>query len=291
MKQKPLIANRNNIETYLPVFKGFYGSFWDEPDFYGEAEHFGLPNDFPFWEYVDWAAYKEDLSKKFCHVVEREMSDFIERIDFQSLQSPKEYNFENDSINCIIRPKKVAIKEYIYANREAFEKYLEDHLKSRSGFISFHSYHFEDWETATKKFTKLDNKDITLGFILDFIVENTELDVDSSDHVCQNFYEVEDCISNFYNKDFDAFVENFAHISEFITTDGKKAIIDKYEDSTDFKAQVEEVRNFVHRNYNTQNLLDVVTKTFESFEYVDFEAIVDSIMTKVASHTLKLQLK
>lgn len=288
-KLRPLKPNRNNIESYLPVFKGFYGSYWDDIDFYGEDEHFGLPKDFPFWEYLDWGAYKEALSKAFCDVIEREMSDFVERIEYQSLQSPKYYNFENDSINCIIRPKKKAIKDFIYSHKDAFQEYLTAHLKSRDGFISFHSHYFEDWETDTNKFTKLDNKGITLGFILDFIAE--EVDKDYEQNIYQSFYEVDVYFSEFYTQEFYDFVDNLGGISEFVTEDAKQAVIDKYEDMSGLKSQVEEVREFVHRKYNEPDLLNVVRKEFADYEYVNFEAIIDNILSETGAHTLSMDLK
>lgn len=86
---KKLIPNRNNFETFLPIFHGFYGSIWDEPDFYGEAENYGLPENFPFWEYVNWTDYKKDLSIAFCNAVESHLSEYIERLDYIELDSPQ----------------------------------------------------------------------------------------------------------------------------------------------------------------------------------------------------------
>ena len=39
------------IETYLPIFNGFYGSQWQDPNFEGEAEYYGLPDKFDFSEF------------------------------------------------------------------------------------------------------------------------------------------------------------------------------------------------------------------------------------------------
>lgn len=173
MKNKKLKPNRNNIETFLPLFNGFYGSFWDEPDFYGEAEHYGLPEDFDFYEHLNWAEYKNALCVKITNKVEELLSDYVEKIEFQHLNSPQYYNFKNDSIYCIIRPKKQAIIDYINANRPQLSEYLERKFKSRDGFISFYSYSIEVWEQEyTNWWKNWSGKGIYLGTILDFILEN-----------------------------------------------------------------------------------------------------------------------
>ena len=171
---KTLKKNKStNFETFLPMFHGFYGSYWDEPDFYGEAEHFGLPENFDFYSYMDWSEYKNALCVKIVDKVSELLSDYVEKIEFQHLSSPQYYNFENDSIYCIIRPKKQAIIDYINANKSQLSEYLKNNFKSRDGFISFYSYDIEVWEQEyTNGWKNWSDKGIYLGTILDFILEN-----------------------------------------------------------------------------------------------------------------------
>lgn len=295
MKTKNLKPNRNNIDTYLPVFHGFYGSFWDDPSFDGEAEHFNLPEDFPFRDFFDWKAYKEDLSKQFCNIIENEMSDFVERIDYENLYSPQYYNFSNDSINCIIRPKKKEVQKYIYEHKEQFTKYLRDHLTSRDGFISWHSNQFDEWEEMTHKFTRwdkdVDSKGFNLGFVLAFIAEEEKI----TEEVF--YYNAEDSVSNFYTKEFDKIINLLEGVkeSEVINVFAvEQAISRDYNDIPKLNQQVEEISEFVKENYIKPN---VVTMTISKFEeiieegYIKVEELIDRVINEIESQTLKLDLK
>ena len=291
-KIKPLVPNRANVQTYAPIFSGFYGSYWDEPDFYGESEHFGLPKDFPFWDYLNWADYKNALSKAFCYEIESAMSEWIERIDYESLSSPKYYNFTNDSINCTIRPKKKAIQEYIYANKAEFAKYLEDHLKSRDGFISSHSHSFYDWEEDTKKFLhfdkKHDNQGFNLGFVLDFIAENEEI-------TSEIFYDVEVYISEFFTEEFYKFADIMRGLKEgeldFVKMDTLKEMCDEHSsDLPELAKQIEEVSNFVKENYIKSDLMNLVFDKFaEEYNILNLEVIIRHTTQEIEKKTFEIE--
>ena len=185
------------IKTFLPVFHGFYGSIFEDENLDGEHEHYNLPKNFDLSDFIDWQKRYLNLSKQFCNIIENEMSDFIDSVTFESLYSPREYNFTNDSINCLISPKIDAIKSYIYDNKEAFCSYLEDRFKSRSGFISFYGYTFEQWKTYTKDFSDYTEDSIYLGSVLDFIGTNEEINDFTLYEKLQDFH-----ISQFYTDEF-----------------------------------------------------------------------------------------
>jgi hypothetical protein len=232
-----------NFETFLPIFHGFYGSYWDEPDFYGEAEHFGLPENFEFWQYVNWTDYKNDLSKEFCNAVENELSNYVERIDFVELDSPQYYNFVNDKIVCIIRPKKQAIKDFIYNNKAEFEKFLERHFKSRDGFMSFYSYDFEDWKKDTKNFTNYSDYQ-HLGHVLQFITEQEQINEECLYEAGNNVF-----ISNYYNNEFDEIVNG--KINEI-----KPFIQENYTNYSN-----DELIELVRLKYEDENTLNIILDT------------------------------
>ena len=96
------------METYLPLFKGFYGSFFEsEIDFQTNQEierinqqREGLhPISFDNLE-IDYHKCNLEYCRQFTDFVESELnSNGIEcKIVFQALNSPREYNFTNDSI-------------------------------------------------------------------------------------------------------------------------------------------------------------------------------------------------
>jgi hypothetical protein len=191
------MENKTEIKTYLPIFKGFYGSVWEDyltAD--GEAEHYNLPEEFDFFNYLDYDKYHEELVRQFCQIAENHLYQFVEKIIFEKLVSPKYYNFSNDSIDCIIIPKLEAIKNYIYSNKEEYGKYLKDNYTSRDGFISYHANDFENWEALTEDFTDLTGSH-TLGSILNFIAQNEDITEEIF------YYDVEDVhIGNFYTDEF-----------------------------------------------------------------------------------------
>lgn len=300
-KLKKLKPDRNNIETYLPVFTGFYGSFWDEPDFYGEAEYYGLPEDFNFLEYMNWHAYKNDLSLAFCAIVESEMSLFIEKIEYQILSSPKEYNFINDSINCIIRPKKAAITKFILEHQAAFEVYLKDHLKDRDGFHSFHSFHWLDWYNKTNGFTKFDTDSLDLGFILQFIVEqideyNDDLlagNISKKYEITEKFYRAEIYPSQYYNDSFYKIIEALKGIKDldFINLDELNKDSDYGDKLPELRTMVTEITEFIQNNYIKLELETLVNAQFSECQYVDIGKLFKSVIGAIESQTLTLELK
>lgn len=191
------VNTATEIKTFLPVFNGFYNSFWEDYlNSDGEAEHYNLPDDFDFYQYVDYNKYFNHLSKQFCNILENELKEFVNSIEFEELISPKYYNFTNDSINCIIKPNVKVIKEYIYNNKDQYSKYLKVEFTSRSGFISYYSNDFEGWEELTDNFTNYDNK-FCLGSVLNFIAQNEGITED-----CLIYGVIDTHISEFYTDDF-----------------------------------------------------------------------------------------
>lgn len=293
--------NIKGIETYLPFFKGFYGSGLDEPDFEGEAEHFGLPKKFDFIPYVNQREYQTELSKEITSRIENSLIDagFVQKINFQNLVSPKEYNFKNDSIDCIIYPKKQAIKNFIYDNKDKFVQYLEERLKSRSGFISFHSYHFEDWEQETKGFTDYtDERGFKLGFLLDFICEVYEFDSDLNELIA------EDCICNvhiseFYTDNFNSLVGLLEESRDFINVDILEDAIG-WTNCEEINQVLTKIKEHVQRFYTLDlNVKESTVKEFEQVEIgkydltalIDLNGFIDKVMNDIASHTMELELK
>jgi hypothetical protein len=145
--------------TYLPLFSGFYGSIWSEPCFDMEDEYYNIPKDMSFDDFVDWKSYYNDIAKKYCDFVEGSLSDFVSRIDFQSIESPKYYNFSNDSINCEIE-----------FNDSLVDQYILDNYTSRDGFISFYENDASNWLDGWKEDSH------KVGSILDFICINEEIE-------------------------------------------------------------------------------------------------------------------
>ena len=90
-----------DINTYLPIFKGFYGSIF-EPDVDNEIDYINelrQEKNKPEIDFDDvnfnYDNYYLELSKEFCFIVWNELEDFIYKIEFSELKSPKYYNYSN----------------------------------------------------------------------------------------------------------------------------------------------------------------------------------------------------
>jgi len=163
------------MKSYLPIFNGFYNSIWDVDynminDYIKECrEEKGLYSDVDIEINFDYSQYEHDIAVLLCDNIKDKLSDYILNIKFENIYSPKTYNFNNDSINCIIDPNIENIKAFIYSHKEDFENYLKEKYTSCDGFISHYNNSFENWEIDTKNFTDFSINEHYLGSILDFI--------------------------------------------------------------------------------------------------------------------------
>jgi hypothetical protein len=171
----------NTIKTHLPIYSGNYGTIWeDAPREEYEVENINelraeknlKPIEFDDIEF-DYETFYNELSELITNEVEFQLKDYVHSIKYLKLNSPKYYNYSNDSIECEIAPNMEAIKEYINKHQKEWSQYLKDNYTSYDGFCSFHSndYKSEEWElnTACKNYHKL-------GAVLEFIAQNEDIE-------------------------------------------------------------------------------------------------------------------
>jgi hypothetical protein len=171
----------NTIKTHLPIYSGNYGTIWeDAPREEYEVENINelraeknlKPIEFDDIEF-DYETFYNELSELITNEVEFQLKDYVHSIKYLKLNSPKYYNYSNDSIECEIAPNMEAIKEYINKHQKEWSQYLKDNYTSYDGFYSFHSndYKSEEWElnTACKDYHKL-------GAVLEFIAQNESIE-------------------------------------------------------------------------------------------------------------------
>ena len=182
-------------KTYLPVFTGFYCNNLYEPNFENEIDYINEIRENKKLKLIDYDNldfnyndYENEISKQLCNILENELSNFVNKIDFKNVDSPKYYNYSNDMIICNISPKKRNILKYLKDNKENFIEYLKNTYTSYDGFISNYSNDINEY--CNKNF--LDHKH-KLGSVLNFICINegiTELDLyyDSLDIHCISEY-------------------------------------------------------------------------------------------------------
>jgi len=211
------------IETYLPVFSGFYETQWQFDYNYIEEiikedrkeKHIYSSADFDNLK-IDNSSYEIDVVKLFCEALPDFMEDFITSIELQKIISPKAYNFSNDSANVIIDVKIENITKFIYENKEKFCEFLKSRYKSYDGFISHYDYDFESWESNTKNFTDFSIDGHRLGAILDFIACLLKID---NYTIFENVFEMIDFLS--YVENLDEIINKIDDsLFEFLTSAG-----------------------------------------------------------------------
>ncbi len=177
-------------KTWLPIFPGFYGTVF-EPSEDNEIQYLndirvenGLSElDYNAFDSIgfDYKEYYSEVAKKCTAVVCDELMrlGFINSYEFDAIDSPKEYNFRNDSINVSLgysNKNAKALYAYVKLNLDSFTQHVKEHCSSRDGFISFHSNQAVEWLLDTKNFQRFDDM-FKLGFVLEWaLVHSLEVD-------------------------------------------------------------------------------------------------------------------
>lgn len=253
--------------SWLPLFSGFYDNWIYEPDFELEAENLadrgykkGQQLMDALYDGFKWSEYHEAICKEMCNLVEDELSEWVEKIEYEKLSSPKEYNFYTDAIHCKITPKPEAIRKYIYDHKEAYEKYLLRY-KSRDGFMSYFNHDFESWKDYTGDFLEFTSAEDSftgrsghhLGSVLEFIVENEGLE--ETDVWCYR---------------------------------GKERVYDsEFFDESSYE-HLNNVAEFVRQNYEKPNLLNLLFEEFDT-DRIDVEKIMYNTFKDIESHVLTIE--
>jgi hypothetical protein len=197
------VKNGIAVSTWMPMFPGFYGTFYDDEHYidwnyeleYFEGEDFRY-NDDRIFENVtyddvdfDYDRYKTDIVASFSDSLVQYLSEhkIVSYIGSLEIVSPRYYNFSNDSVNCDIYLNEeniVNIHNYIYASKEEFSQFVKDNYTSCDGFISSYSNSFEDWERYTDGFKFNNDGDYShyLGKVLEFITKSL-LEEDGEDEM------------------------------------------------------------------------------------------------------------
>lgn len=181
------------IESYLPVFQGFYGSIFEyeneEQDIENHNEENGTDlnfNDFE-WDYKDYHKRVSEacVSSLWNYL---KLDGFEIDIQFDKLYSPREYNFSNDVIYCTYKVSDEDLQkliDYCKDNNKEFTEYLEEGYSSRPGFISFFD---TDKETWFSEYLKEDSDKFSKAFvgILEFYLNNEGYRADDMYSDCSN---------------------------------------------------------------------------------------------------------
>ena len=169
------------VQTFLPVFDGFYNTLFEDLidntvdnaiEYHNEQNDTNLSYDnFDF----DYASIQNEICKDAVIKIEEKLNEIGINcsIKYETLVSPRDYNFINDSINIEINFKKFSrVIEILEQNYDLFTQYIKEHYTSCSGFISSYSNYSSDWIEDIKN--DAENEDHKVGAVLDFILQELE---------------------------------------------------------------------------------------------------------------------
>jgi len=166
-------------KTYCPLFPGFYDTYFslNLDNAIDCIDKTRVKNGLkPIDDYhllkVDEDGYQKDIALKYCSLIEGYLKELNIQcsIEFESIWSPREYNFESDSINCTIEINNpLHIVHLVNQRFNEWAEYLKENFTSRDGFISHYSNSANsgDWSDimdALKHPTKC-------GVILEFLLQ------------------------------------------------------------------------------------------------------------------------
>ena len=145
--------------TTIP-FAGFYESLYS-----GELDHVqerfveyeveknpGLNPDIPneaLWHCADYGKAYDHIARAYVDQFNQHLIDEYELdldLKFESMTSPREYNFQTDRIFCEISEENVRkLREAV--SDPALRHAIKERFTSRSGFISSYDNDLDDWST------------------------------------------------------------------------------------------------------------------------------------------------
>lgn len=210
------------VNTWLPVFNGFYNTIFDGADsfidyetslcedefkeYYEELYKGGVSYEFfqeNFYDFCDFKRAYKEASIYLCDALKDiDCSGIIDSIEFESLQSPRYYNFSNDSINCEITFNTELLQKYLDENLEEFELFIRGRYTSCSGFHSNYSNDVNDWldvnEFGAHK----------VGSVLEFVIYNDQGDMYRAIEALYYESNISEAFHNCTEIDYEAFIKS-----------------------------------------------------------------------------------
>lgn len=102
-----------------------------------------------FWDEVDYKKLYLSYAKEYATSFQNRLASLnntlqFKSLSFESLSSPKEYNFTTDRIFCTVSPEDIS-SLYAATNEKDLRDKIRECCTSRDGFSSFYSNDRDDW--------------------------------------------------------------------------------------------------------------------------------------------------
>lgn len=134
--------------TTIP-FSGFYESLhnsaMDDALKQEFSDDYGIENtelSYRAWDSMQWGNVRNEYAKEYAANFGHEFG--IKSLSFESMQSPREYNFSTDRIFCNIDYAELCgiVKTF---DLKAFAAFVRERFTSRDGFSSFYAADLAEW--------------------------------------------------------------------------------------------------------------------------------------------------
>ncbi len=158
MKNTKISLNTNAVGT---LFSGTYGTWWDSSDNPDSDEYFTMQDIFEVYNDKD-----NDIADRLKEVVPG-----IKGITFTSHYSPREYNFQTDSLDFDLEVAKgfgKALTAKMDIERDNFHTFLLENYTSHDGFFSHTPNTFDEWVNEIS--THGDEYEQAIGAALTFLL-------------------------------------------------------------------------------------------------------------------------
>ena len=177
------------------------------------------------YDNIDYTAYENKIGELCCEFILEKCNEIlpgiVKSITFENIQSPKQYNFSTDSINCIIELDFNKLLQ-TFARHQNAGDYLKDTYTSCSGYISHYPNNISAWITEA-----FDDQKHTAGAMLDILLESAiEEDTGDSGRISM-YYDISENIyaGEYINYDniLSAINEKYTHnpdLTEFSDLEG-----------------------------------------------------------------------
>lgn len=179
-------------------FSGFYNSIHDsELDYQLNNRLFtdyiaGFYNNDNLSNYaydaIDWQNLYIEYASKYVYFF---ASQFELNIKFESLSSPREYNFTTDRIFCTINDSEI-MRMWRETKPEVMINQVKSMFTSYDGFHSHYSNDFNEWKNSPLEYDNNELYCLLLAWV------NTNYDSDKLDNFEYSFIEHESCSCFFY---------------------------------------------------------------------------------------------
>lgn len=188
--------------SWLPLFPGFYNTLYEYDstrameDLHEQIKDMQITDEEKtelmnlvnkkLWStqciYDDIENHNQQVAENFVSFVEAELAPaYFLKVELERIESPKEYNFSNDSIACRYTFSDAnieTIKKFLADHAEGWAKYLKRHYKSCDGFMSWYDWRPDDadWQDIDECLTHSHKCGSIMQFIALTVLERNEND-------------------------------------------------------------------------------------------------------------------